>query len=1069
MADTNAQMEELGRILEQVNAEMAAYGRITKQTADDKFDAEVKAKTGISNATKAMDKFGDAVGYVAGAAFSAGKAMADGKKGASAFNESVDDMAKAAAAAGAVLTLMIPGGPLLKLFFAGITAAVGAVAAYTKATNTMADQLYKTYSGISKSGGAASDGMSGVLKASNQLGLSMEEMDGFVGQITANSKDLALFSGSVFEGRQKLGDMGDALRGSRQDFLKMGMSMTDVSDGMLGYLKIQTRLGQSQNKTTAELADGAKKYLVEQDALSKLTGQTRKEMEDQRERALQGEQFAAKIRQLQLEGNDKAAQELLKLNSVYEAAGPKMAAAFQASVTGNLSNADAQEANLASNGAMLETTQKVIAGQMSYTDAATQTGVAMGKTADTVGVVLGQFGAYNESFGPINEQLKLAQLAQGDITSNMAKIKEDQKKVLEGGADKLLENQAKLIDTQINANEAFKTFISNGIEPAQKAMIALAEATVKAGGFLAEMTGSKGLIQRTVDMINAKDSKEMAKVGGNETFGELAGGAGGGIAAGAIAGGLVGSIVPVVGTAIGAAIGGALGAWGGSKIGGTIGKYVDDTTKEEADKSAKGKPVEKRAGGGPVDAKTPYLIGENGPELFVPSASGDVMSNSAMKSLGSAGKALPAPGEFKDTTNSFDKILSTLNVVSKSMTTGSRELDDSFDEIVKDSAKLEKLTDVDTKRAEKYSLAYKSYIDLKTQLMELETPDIKTQINILQQQALNAGTSITGNNTGSANTAGTPATGNTSTPASSSGTGLKLPPAGNMPSMGGAQGLQGGVASQNDLTKLGLKLKTGDVQAEGAKIDPKIIEMAQQVQSNMPNFGYFSGFNDKFHQEKSPSSSHTTGRAMDFALSKEPSKEEGQEIVKWLKSMGASVAIDEYNNPSSKATAGHIHAQIAGYADGGVASSPQIAMVAEKGPEAMIPLVNGAIPINLNLGPSPEDDRMSKIFEAGFGELSAQFAKLTEIDLLKSTIADFKNGQFGLEDAKDLLKSNSTEAKTALDDGAQRYERMLAEALEKQAAQQAEQSSRMIDALSEMIRTQKDSNSIQERILQTSM
>jgi hypothetical protein len=911
--------------------------------------------------------------------------------------------------------------------------------------------------------------MSGVLKASNQLGLSMEEMDGFVGQITANSKDLALFSGSVFEGRQKLGDMGDALRGSRQDFLKMGMSMTDVSDGMLGYLKIQTRLGQSQNKTTAELADGAKKYLVEQDALSKLTGQTRKEMEDQRERALQGEQFAAKIRQLQLEGNDKAAQELLKLNSVYEAAGPKMAAAFQASVTGNLSNADAQEANLASNGAMLETTQKVIAGQMSYTDAATQTGVAMGKTADTVGVVLGQFGAYNESFGPINEQLKLAQLAQGDITSNMAKIKEDQKKVLEGGADKLLENQAKLIDTQINANEAFKTFISNGIEPAQKAMIALAEATVKAGGFLAEMTGSKGLIQRTVDMINAKDSKEMAKVGGNETFGELAGGAGGGIAAGAIAGGLVGSIVPVVGTAIGAAIGGALGAWGGSKIGGTIGKYVDDTTKEEADKSAKGKPVEKRAGGGPVDAKTPYLIGENGPELFVPSASGDVMSNSAMKSLGSAGKALPAPGEFKDTTNSFDKILSTLNVVSKSMTTGSRELDDSFDEIVKDSAKLEKLTDVDTKRAEKYSLAYKSYIDLKTQLMELETPDIKTQINILQQQALNAGTSITGNNTGSANTAGTPATGNTSTPASSSGTGLKLPPAGNMPSMGGAQGLQGGVASQNDLTKLGLKLKTGDVQAEGAKIDPKIIEMAQQVQSNMPNFGYFSGFNDKFHQEKSPSSSHTTGRAMDFALSKEPSKEEGQEIVKWLKSMGASVAIDEYNNPSSKATAGHIHAQIAGYADGGVASSPQIAMVAEKGPEAMIPLVNGAIPINLNLGPSPEDDRMSKIFEAGFGELSAQFAKLTEIDLLKSTIADFKNGQFGLEDAKDLLKSNSTEAKTALDDGAQRYERMLAEALEKQAAQQAEQSSRMIDALSEMIRTQKDSNSIQERILQTSM
>jgi len=270
--------------------------------------------------------------------------------------------------------------------------------------------------------------------------------------VAASSKDLALFSGSVFEGRQRLEDIGGALEGSREDFLKMGMSMTDMTEGTLGYLKIQTRLGQSQNKTTAELAEGAKKYLVEQDALSKLTGQTRKEMEDQRERALQGEQFAAKIRQLQLEGNDKAAQELLKMNSIYEAAGPKMAAAFQASVTGNLSNADAQAANLASNGAMLETTQKVIAGQMSYTDAVTITGTAMGKTADSVGVVLGQFGAYNESFGPINEQLKLAQLAQGDITANMAKIKEDQKKILEGGVDPMLASQAELIKKQIDAN-----------------------------------------------------------------------------------------------------------------------------------------------------------------------------------------------------------------------------------------------------------------------------------------------------------------------------------------------------------------------------------------------------------------------------------------------------------------------------------------------------------------------------------------------------------------------------------------------------------------------------------------
>jgi len=1028
MADTNAQMEELARILEQVNYEMAQFGKITKQTADDKHDAEVKAAYGINNATKATEKFGEAASYVAAAAMSSGKAMLDGKKGASAFNESVDDMAKAATAAAVALALMNPFGKVVGLLIAGVTAAVGAVAAYTKAANTMADQLYKTYSGLSKAGAAASDGMTGVKKASDQLGLSVGELDVFVGQIAANSKDLALFSGSVYEGRQRLGDMGQALEGSREDFLKMGMSMADVSEGMLGYLKIQTRLGNSQNKTNAELADGARKYLIEQDALSKLTGQTRKEMEDQRERALQGEQFAAKIRELQLQGPEgkKAAEELMKMNAIYEAAGPKMAAAFQASVTGNLSNADAQAANLASNGAMLETTQKVIAGQMSYTDAVTVTGTAMGKTADSVGVVLGQFGAYNESFGPINEQLKLAQLAQGDITANMAKIKEDQKKVLEGGADKLLENQAKLIDTQIDANKAMEAFIFKGIEPAQKAMEALATAT-KAGAIaLDKMTpGGSKITQQDVG-----------------TAGEAVGAIGLGVAGG-LKGAAVGAMLGPIGAAVGAVIGSAAGVY----LGGNAGKKIGEMGAEAAG-------VPKAATGGILSGpKSGYFAMLHGDEAVIPlddlrsgtktgsaesilgkqsslpGSSADTvkslmstlsdMSSSMFKTLGDAKNTMPVPklpgdmknampmvDAFKDTENSFDKILSSLNVVSKTMTAGSKELDKSFEEMVKDSLKLERLTDADTKRAEKYSLAYKSYADLKTQLMDLETPDLKAQIDILQQKALQ--TSTTAGPAGSSSVPG--------------GTGLKMPTAGNMPSMGGGQGVSSGVASQDDLTRMGLKLKKGDVQAEGSKIDPRIIEMAQQVQANMPNFAYFSGFNDKFHQEKSPRSSHTSGRAMDFVLSKQPSVEEGKEITKWLKSMGASVAIDEYNNPSSNATAGHIHAQIPGYADGGIASTPQIAMVAEKGPEAMIPLDNGAIPINLEM---PD---VKKMFEG-----------------MMQTMKDAPEREIK------SVASNDSAAMTEM------------------INVMREQTAQLVNAISDMIREQKNSVSVQERILQTSM
>jgi hypothetical protein len=191
---------------------------------------------------------------------------------------------------------------------------------------------------------------------------------------------------------------------------------------------------------------------------------------------------------------------------------------------------------------MLETTQKVIAGQMSYTDAVTITGTAMGKTADSVGVVLGQFGAYNESFGPINEQLKLAQLAQGDITVNMAKIKADQQKILEGGVDPLLEKQAKLINTQIDANKAMEAFIFKGIGPAQDAMITLATATKNAANMLNELTpGGKKATASTA-----------------ENLGEGAGAIGLGVAGGlkgAAVGAALGTAVPIIGNAVGAVVG----------------------------------------------------------------------------------------------------------------------------------------------------------------------------------------------------------------------------------------------------------------------------------------------------------------------------------------------------------------------------------------------------------------------------------------------------------------------------------------------------------------------------------
>jgi len=146
--------------------------------------------------------------------------------------------------------------------------------------------------------------------------------------------------------------------------------------------------------------------------------------------------------------------------------------------------------------------------------------------------------------------------------------------------------------------------------------------------------------------------------------------------------------------------------------------------------------------------------------------------------------------------------------------------------------------------------------------------------------------------------------------------------------------------SQQDLKSMGLNIKQGDVQAEGAGIDNRIINMAKQVQASIPGFAYFSGFNDKYHQEKAGTSQHAKGMAMDFALTKPPSKEEGAKIVEMLKGMGATLAIDEYNNPSAKATAGHIHAQVSA-AEGALLSGPQQGYqpnLTMHGTEAIVPI-----------------------------------------------------------------------------------------------------------------------------------
>jgi len=472
MVDKN----EMDAIIDQVYKDLKEHGYVTKETADELKRLEQAQ----ADYNKKLALGGRAVSALADAGMAAASAMYDGKKGAAAFNSSVDSMADAAMAAGAALTLMIPGGPVIKAFVAGMTLAVGGIAKMYKASAEMADSLNTGFQKLSKSGGAASDGLTGIYGDLQKLGLGVQDLDGYVNMINDSSRDLALFGGSVFAGRKAFADIGKAMEPFREQLYNAGLSQEQVNAGTMSYIKLQARLGYAQSQSTQQLAEGAKKYLIEQDALTKLTGQTRQETEDARQSALQEEQFRAKLRQMELAGNKEGADRLSKYNDLMTAINPELGKGIRALSTGNLVAAESQQLLLSSAGQAAVDLQKVMDGTLPLAAAADSTAKAIGKFSDEVGVNLGVLKANKGVFMDLaaTQDIRIAQ--EKGFEKTLAKIEEDRvKQGIDGGkaADALQQAQTTLRLKQLDAMQAAQDFVAKGMMPATKAAIAMTGAT----------------------------------------------------------------------------------------------------------------------------------------------------------------------------------------------------------------------------------------------------------------------------------------------------------------------------------------------------------------------------------------------------------------------------------------------------------------------------------------------------------------------------------------------------------------------------------------------------------------
>jgi len=505
MADANQMGEELMEILGRAGEQQRLLGSISEDTAKEmalgkqKFAAYTDS---VNHAYKALVSLTKAAGSAAGA-------MYRGEKGAAALNEAFEGVGDAISnTLTAISIALAPFTMGLSLAVGGLALATKGLTKWGKESAKMADDLYKGYSSLTKSGGAASDGMKGLFEDTKRLGLSMKEMDTYISTVAANSQQLARYSGTVSDGRKAMAGVGEALKKNREEFQSLGITMPDVVDGLGGFMKMQAAMGRTQSGSVQEMASAAREYILEQDKLTRLTGMSRQQLEEKAAAALTEEQYGAKMLELQMRADqgDKAAkaemERIDKLNKMAESAGPEFAKGMRGAIVGNLRDPATRKLMLTAQGNVFETAEQVVKGMITPAKGMDKTLRDVNRFTQDAGTAIGQVGALHRNYLPVAELNNAYALSREGFEKRSLKVDKDTEKIRKGLGDSYVKNQAQLINTEIDANESMERLVESGIYPTQKAMLGLASATDAAAAAMNKTFG--GLARGAVRTIGTE-------------------------------------------------------------------------------------------------------------------------------------------------------------------------------------------------------------------------------------------------------------------------------------------------------------------------------------------------------------------------------------------------------------------------------------------------------------------------------------------------------------------------------------------------------------------------------------
>jgi hypothetical protein len=421
-------------------------------TAKEYETAQKDAATGVQNYTANLKNSMSQLGT----SFKAlGKDIYSGKQGVGVFNDTLGSGANAIAT---YATKFGPAGIALGKFTQAVTA-------FVTASLKQSDALFDSYQKISRTGTVGAGAMTEVFDNMLKFGYTVDQLGNLGDLLARNSKNFGLFFQSALSGARSFGNIATQLQNSpiREQFIRLGISVDDINDGVAGYVVQQGKLGQIQGKSVDQLAKGAEAYIKELDVLTKLTGLTRQEQEEAREQALQIEAFYAGLADL----GPKQQEEALKaFTYAYAKGGPAMASEMAASFNGVLTAGT--DMFLSTGGASMQYFSKQFFSK-GGTFEQSMDGVRQSVTPQMMEITKG----LNQIGTGFGMNLRSLTMFTKDGVDPLAKIMDqltdEQYKQLTG-MDKATASQAKTRDSQIKMAQNMQEFVNLGVNPATQAL-----------------------------------------------------------------------------------------------------------------------------------------------------------------------------------------------------------------------------------------------------------------------------------------------------------------------------------------------------------------------------------------------------------------------------------------------------------------------------------------------------------------------------------------------------------------------------------------------------------------------